>query len=66
MRVLFDTGSANPWIVSKKALEKEEHKELAAFDPSISTTYFEPEDNKKTRVTITFGSGKLKGYFVKD
>ena len=69
IRALFDTGSANSWILSKEAGEivseakKQEHN---WFDKSLSTTFTEPEDDQKQWVKINFGSGYLNGYFVHD
>ena len=56
---IFDTGSANPWVLSSAA-----NTGLKAFDSSLSSTFTEPED--KRWVEITFGSGEVKGYFVND
>ena len=52
--MILDTGSSNSWVSS--------------FEPTKSTggTYFEPGENDKKHVKITFGSGYLKGFFVKD
>ena len=42
IRAIFDTGSANPWVISKNA--REEH----SFDTSKSTTFKDPPTKKWT------------------
>lgn len=69
IRILLDTGSANSWIMSKKALPANyspSNGERFTFDPeqSCGNTFHEPEKHDITK--ITFGSGYLKGYFVDD
>ena len=68
VRAIFDTGSANPWILSKEAAEKDEDYESLShpYDHLISKSYVEPSDDKKQWVDISFGSGEIKGYFVQD
>ena len=58
IRAIFDTGSANPWVISKNARTEN------SFDTSKSTTFVEPA--KKEWTNISFGSGTLKGYFATD
>ena len=58
IRAIFDTGSANPWVITKEV--REEH----SFDPTASSSFSEPKD--KQWVEIGFGSGDLKGYFATD
>ena len=58
IRAIFDTGSANPWVITKQA------RETKSFDPKSSSTFVEPTDKQWT--SITFGSGSLKGYFATD
>jgi len=71
VRAIFDTGSANPWILSLKGTESmKEHQERHPFDPKLSTTFREPgmPDMPKDKhwVRISFGSGEIRGYFVND
>ena len=68
MRAIFDTGSANPWIVSGKHSDKETLEEVdkKPYNPSKSTTFVDPEDSDKQWVTIHFGSGEIRGYFAED
>lgn len=56
IRAIFDTGSANSWILSKNAVQANS-KKFHTFDPDTSTTFTLPEHNKT--VKITFGSGSL-------
>ena len=66
---MFDTGSANSWILSKENMlkkPKSKQKEHFSFDKSLSTTFDEPDDDDKQWVKITFGSGSLRGYFAHD
>mmetsp|Transcript_30672 Transcript_30672/g.37955 ORF Transcript_30672/g.37955 Transcript_30672/m.37955 type:complete len:350 (+) Transcript_30672:379-1428(+) len=58
IRAIFDTGSANPWILSKTA--RAEH----SFDQTKSTTFKDPSTKQWT--SIHFGSGTLRGYFASD
>ena len=68
VRAIFDTGSANPWILSKEAASKDEDYASIShpYDHLISKSYVEPSDEKKQWVDISFGSGHIKGYFVQD
>lgn len=40
--------------------------EIHPFDPKKSTSFKEPPQGKKHWVKISFGSGKIRGYFVED
>lgn len=65
IRAIFDTGSANSWILSKQAIQgKNNEEEFHPFEPSSSKTFsfFEP----KKFASITFGSGPLEGEFARD
>ena len=64
VRAIFDTGSANPWILSKQGNKDETTNN--SFDPSLSPTFVEPAVEDRQNVEITFGSGFIKGYFVQD
>ena len=64
VRAIFDTGSANPWILSKQGNKDEATNN--SFDPSLSPTFVEPAVEDRQNVEITFGSGFIKGYFVQD
>ena len=46
VRALFDTGSANPWILSKEGTKtmKKGH-EVCPFNPKLSKTFKEPKAN---------------------
>jgi len=67
VRAIFDTGSANPWILSKQGAENMNPKhERHPFDPAISTNFREPDKGQKRWVRISFGSGEIRGYFVTD
>lgn len=59
IRALFDTGSANTWILNKKVKTHDLH---FAYDDTKSTTA------KKTaqKAYISFGSGSLSGHFMLD
>lgn len=58
---LFDTGSANLWVPSIKCVSTScKFKNL--YDSSKSKTYV-PDG---TRVQISYGSGKVQGYFSND
>ena len=64
---MFDTGSANSWVLSTEAASNmsEKTKEQHYFyDKNSSETYDEPDI--KEWVKINFGSGHLKGFFVHD
>ena len=65
IRAIFDTGSANSWILSVDAIRDYFHKdEFQPFDPTPSST-FKTVPNHGT-VKITFGSGSLSGSFAQD
>ena len=64
IRAIFDTGSANPWILSKEG--DKSGGSNSSYDPDLSPTFWEPAEDKKQKVQITFGSGFINGYFVKD
>ena len=67
VRAIFDTGSANPWILSLQGTKQmKEHQERHPFDPTLSPTYVEPKASDKKWVRISFGSGMIRGYFVED
>lgn len=57
--VIFDTGSSNFWITSKRCENCFNHK---SYDGTLSGTYNKTE----TRVEVEFGSGKIEGVFSKD
>lgn len=40
--------------------------EIHPFDPKLSNSFKEPGANEKHWVKISFGSGKIRGYFVTD
>ena len=56
MRAVFDTGSANPWILSKQAADKN-NRTSGYYDPSKSVTYQGRSEENKEWVHISFGSG---------
>ena len=64
VRAIFDTGSANPWILSSEGNKDATLND--SYDPDLSSTFTEPADVDKQHVEITFGSGYIKGYFVSD
>ena len=65
IRAIFDTGSANSWILSKDAVKDSSYKdEFQPFDPTTSETFREMVPKK--RAHISFGSGDLSGYFAFD
>ena len=67
VRAIFDTGSANPWILSKQGAANMNPKhEKHPFDPEKSTNFREPPKGEKRWVRISFGSGEIRGYFVTD
>jgi hypothetical protein len=59
--VIFDTGSSNFWITSKRCPDEGciIHKQ---FDDTQSTSYHKLD----TRVEVEFGSGTVEGSFCKD
>ena len=40
--------------------------EIHPFNPAKSDSFKEPKADKKHWVKISFGSGKIRGYFVSD
>ena len=67
IRVMFDTGSANSWVLSSEVaqnMDAEKREKHFFYDPESSPTFEEPE--YKQWVKINFGSGSLRGYFVHD
>ena len=67
VRCIFDTGSANPWILSKEGTKTmKQGLEIHPFDPTLSPSFKEPSAAEKHWVKISFGSGKIRGYFVQD
>lgn len=67
VRAIFDTGSANPWILSLQGTENMNPKhEVHPFNPKLSPKFSEPQKGDKKWVRISFGSGEIRGYFVTD
>lgn len=67
VRAIFDTGSANPWILSQEGTKTmKPGLEIHPFDPTKSPSFKEPAKELKHWVRISFGSGKIRGYFVQD
>lgn len=65
IRAIFDTGSANSWILSVDAIQDSRKKDhFNPFDPTTSST-FKTIPNRG-RVKIYFGSGDLSGSFAQD
>ena len=64
LRACFDTGSANGWILSSDCTSHRCHPGSPNnfFTPSLSTTFL----NTSHWTSISFGSGKLRGYFGVD
>lgn len=60
MRVLFDTGSSYSWFLTKESAEPLNFDQY--YNRLMSSTYVDPEINLK--VSIQFGIGALKGFFV--
>ena len=60
--VLFDTGSSNLWIPSKKCVDDGFCTRPNSFDPSKSSTY----KNLSNPFSIHYGSGSVSGSFDKD
>ena len=46
VRAIFDTGSANPWILSKEATGDDDTT-FSPYDQTKSETYEEPSDDEK-------------------
>ena len=59
IRALFDTGSANTWILNKKVHAHDLH---FAYDEGLSST----AQNTPQKAYISFGSGSLSGHFFVD
>ncbi|SBS87734.1 plasmepsin, putative [Plasmodium ovale] len=59
--LLFDTGSANLWVPSKKC-KSSACKNKNLYDSSKSKTY----EKDGTEVELLYGSGSIKGFFSKD
>ena len=67
IRCIFDTGSANPWVLSKQGTRDMDPDDDAwYFDPELSPSFEEPYDEDKEWVSISFGTGSINGYFVQD
>lgn len=66
IRMILDTGSANSWVVSSDAVDKDDG--FSPFDPhkSCGHTFHEPAVEDRQNTKITFGSGYLRGWFVDD
>lgn len=63
IRALFDTGSANSWILSDECKnEKTEEEKHQFFYSKKSTSFVDTGEAAK----IFFGSGSLEGSFGKD
>lgn len=64
MRALFDTGSANTWILSSKVdlLNEFQNKNHNFYNYSKSSSAKMLEEN----ATIHFGTGSLNGHFMTD
>jgi len=63
INAIFDTGSANMWVVSTEA-NGNRSKEANSYNPGQSETFVEPEEKQTAK--IQFGSGSLEGYFAND
>ncbi len=67
VRALFDTGSANAWVIGQEAVDKLIYpNKFQAYDVTQSSTAVQPAFKDRDYAFITFGSGSLKGYFIKD
>lgn len=63
MRGIFDTGSANAWVISKTCKSEEcTENEHLKYDRKKSSTYEEID----AKAHINFGSGPLEGQFCSD
>lgn len=66
----FDTGSCNPWILTKEAIENDPttrngtDKHVKGFDYKASTTF--KKDIRNEPIGIGFGTGHLRGKFCSD
>jgi pepsin A len=67
VKAIFDTGSANPWIVSGKHSNEDTLEDTnKPYNPSKSSSFKDPKETDKEWVTINFGSGHIRGYFAED
>jgi len=63
LRVIFDTGSSNTWVLSSLCMSERCHDGTnKVFKPEKSTTLEMTDDECK----IEFGSGTLQGIFAYD
>ena len=66
MMALFDTGSANTWILSDKVeLPKKALEMHHVFNQNKSSSFKNRKEESKP-ISIHFGSGQLEGHFVQD
>jgi len=63
---LFDTGSANAWILSRESIDAKSALVHDYYDPEVSSTAIVPAPEDMQNTTIHFGSGSLEGYFMDD
>lgn len=68
IRCIFDTGSANAWVISKEAVDNKRYivDKFQPYDKFASSTVEDPDKGDRQHAKITFGSGSLSGYFIKD
>jgi hypothetical protein len=72
IKALFDTGSANAWIISQEAVDASKKSKWTSkdqfnpYDKKETTTATVPDEDDRQKAYITFGSGSLEGYFIKD
>ena len=67
LMALFDTGSANTWILSDKVdLPENTLKMHHVFNEHKSKSFKNITPNGAKPMTIHFGSGQLQGHFVQD
>jgi len=70
VRAVFDTGSANPWILSKEAViggGANQYYDITETRFVEEGGHFsQPPEEDRQITKITFGSGFLRGYFVTD
>jgi hypothetical protein len=62
MRACFDTGSANGWVLSSKCTNDrcKPGSHNFYYTPTLSSTF----KDLQSWTTISFGSGKLRGFFA--